>query len=380
MKFTNIFIAIICINISCGAQIQSERHLHTPNLQPLVMRVINKKTFLGYDSGFVASISQPSEYLGDFFGIQAVKNNSKEKIINDFTPKNATLISNDSNTVVLDFEWGGRATFYVNTSLVVSGNQVPIDHIAFDGETYQDFLSSIESFKALLKQRNLTKQYLIPNPYYKEEQVVYRKIQSEHKNAEVTVDTTFSGFSQWKSDALLIVPDNVHGNMDRYNFLMEAINSTNFDWFALEMLSIGSQNALNDFLTKPKSSEEYVEAESALVKFYEKGWQFKFEGEEPSEHPFMTLFRKLRAMKKKAYAMENDDITYLVFRYGEAQFGGAVRSLLWAQRIPANGKGIVFGGGGHLTNDEPLNFQDFYKDIAPKSRIFSALELKRPKY
>ena len=54
------------------------------------------------------------------------------------------------------------------------------------------------------------------------------------------------------------------------------------------------------------------------------------------------------------------DPEYLLFRNGETEFGGAVRSDVWAERAPKSGRGIVVGGSAHFMSKVPINFQDLY--------------------
>ncbi len=56
---------------------------------------------------------------------------------------------------------------------------------------------------------------------------------------------------------------------------------------------------------------------------------------------------------------------YILFRYGETEFGAAVRSDHWAMAMPRGGHGVVFGGSAHFTNDKPLNVQDFIQERDP---------------
>ena len=62
---------------------------------------------------------------------------------------------------------------------------------------------------------------------------------------------------------------------------------------------------------------------------------------------------------------------YLLFRYGEVDFGGAVRSYWWAKRAPAKGRGILFGGSAHFNSAKPVNVQDFIIMLQPNRPVFS---------
>ena len=54
-----------------------------------------------------------------------------------------------------------------------------------------------------------------------------------------------------------------------------------------------------------------------------------------------------------------DSTEFLIFRYGESNFGASVRSRHWALSVPDQGRGIMFGGSAHFTANRSSNVQDF---------------------
>jgi hypothetical protein len=67
----------------------------------------------------------------------------------------------------------------------------------------------------------------------------------------------------------------------------------------------------------------------------------------------------IRQKKGRVYGLDLDNVDFLIFRYGESNFGAAVRSLNWANSISINGRGIVFDGSAHFTSTKAINMQDF---------------------
>jgi hypothetical protein len=53
-----------------------------------------------------------------------------------------------------------------------------------------------------------------------------------------------------------------------------------------------------------------------------------------------------------------------LWNHGEIPFGVAVRNYMWAEVIPGDGLGVVFGGSGHFLHytKREVNFQDFLSD------------------
>lgn len=369
---------VLCILLltsffSCAtvAQNTGKRYVHTPDLGTIVMKVINKVNYIGYDSLYTIEISKPSPFYSDFFGIQAINKLSKEIIRKDFVPLHASVVSNDSNQLELRFKEGYTATFYINTNLNVAGQMIERDHIYFSDSTWQLFKANLDKFRALVKRLKLEKKYFITNPFYNNELATYNRIKANGPHAKVTTDSTGAAFNR-SSNGLYIFPDPLHGDSAHFARLYTFLSTASYDWVGLEMLSQGWQKDINAFLTAAEGSEAYNAAKKRLVEFYAKGWKMKGKYNANEDGPWIKLFTMLRERKKKVYALESDDIQYVIFRFGETPFGGMVRNSLWAQRIPATGKGVVFGGSAHFTLAPPANFQDF---AAAKNKLWQFFSL-----
>ncbi len=350
--------------------IQIKRNLHEPNLQPLVLRVINKNGY-GYDPDYTQYISKPSPWYSDFFGLQALQTLDKETIQSDFVPKHASLISADSNQLVLDFEKLGKATFYINTSLVVRQLEIPVDHVSFEGETWQDFTSNIETFMSILQEEKLEEKYLIPNPNYELEKIIYQRLNEDLEATPIIVDPDLGQFSS-QENGVFIFPDLVHGDSVRFNALKLLVKEADFDWIGLEMLSDEHQETMNAFLSNEESSSAFQEASAKLIEVYQLAWTINT----TEKNPWLNLFKTLKDRNKKVYGMEPSNLAYLIFRFGETDFGGAVRNIIWASNIPENGRGIVFGGKAHFNHSKAIDFQDFAQQRNNLYQFFSQEEIK----
>lgn len=87
------------------------------------------------------------------------------------------------------------------------------------------------------------------------------------------------------------------------------------------------------------------------------------------ENYYFKIVEQMRTNKTRVIAMEKaiekNEAEYIFFRYGENKFGGAVRSYWWA-KAPKTGKGLVYGGSGHFTGGDSINFQDFKQCLIQK--------------
>lgn len=349
---------------------EQERYLHEPNLQSLVMRVINKNGY-GYDPEYTQYISKPSPWYSDFFGLQAIKTLDKETIQTDFVPEHANLLSADSNQLTLDFKAAGKVTFFINTSLVVRGLEIPIDHVSFEGESWQEFTGNIEAFMGILQKDALEEKYLIPNPNYDLEKIIYRRLNENMEASPIMANKDLSAFSS-QENGILIFPDLVHGDSVRFNALRKLVSEVEFDWIGLEMLSDEHQETIDVFLSAEESSAAFQEANAKLTEIYHTSWVINT----TEKDPWINLFKILKERKKKAYGMEPSNLAYLIFRFGETDFGGAVRNIIWASNIPTKGRGIVFGGKNHFNHPKAIDFQDFAKERNDAYQFFSLEEIK----
>lgn len=375
-------VAVVLLGIAADpslvAQSVQQRFPDKPDLGPLIKRAANPKGY-GYDPGFLALISKADPYYTDFFGIQALKDVTKQRIKHDFVPRYAAVTKDLDNSLELTFKAGWTATFYVNSSLEIMGMSVPFDHVYIGGDTYGEVKNHLDEFRQILKAQKLEDRYLVKNPYYAEELETQERLDAkDNASVMVTADPDLKEFSQQKA-AVLIYPDAVHGDYAAFKDFYNLLKTADFDWLALEALPSTMHKTLNTFIDAKDGSAEYISARKTLLDALSNGWDKRFGLKvSPEQGPFFTLLELMRERKKHVYGLDAP-LEYTVFRYGETPFGGAVRGDLWARSVPVTGRGIVFGGSAHFMMPEAVNFQDFLHLRNPEMKFYSIKPIKPKK-
>ncbi len=351
------------------------RYVDEPDLKKLLPRVLNAQGFL--DPNFSKAIAKPSQYYKDFYGAQALADTTKEKIQQDFVPKYAEVVSDDEHTLTLKFKSGWTAIFYPHSTLRVAGAEVPFDHVYISGNTWQEMLKNLDEFRGLLKARKLEKKYLIPNPFYKQELIVYKKMTEAGAPAKLNVDPNLTVFQQ-RPNALLIYPEGVHGVLAGYTkFNTDVLTPYQFDWIGMEMVPTTMQKDLDAFVRAGDATAEYARARKVIVDYFAGAWNGRAGPKTTGEENYYFKIVDLMRMKKtRVIGMEDSNIPYIIFGYGESQFGGAVRSYMWAQAVPTSGRGLVYGGSAHFDSSQPINFQDFLQMRNPGVKFFTVAPIK----
>ncbi|MGH9901043.1 MAG: hypothetical protein ACRD68_04295 [Pyrinomonadaceae bacterium] len=351
------------------------RYVHEPDLKKLLPRVLSPQGFL--DPKFSEAVAKPSPFYTDFFGVQALADTTREKLKRDFVPKHAEVAGEDEHTLTLKFKSGWTGTFYPHSTIKVMGTEVPFDHVYVSGEKWQEMIKNLDEFRGLLKSNKLEKAYLIPNPYYKSELVVYEKMRGAGAPAKLNVDPNLSEMSQ-SANAVLIYPEGVHGNVKGYDkFNSTVLTAHRFDWLGMEMIPTSMQKDLDAFVRSGEGTPESARARKVVVDYFANSWNGragpKTTGE---ENYYFKIVDLMRAKKTRVVGLENVNLPYIFFRYGETPFGGAVRSYIWAQAAPTSGRGLVYGGSAHFNERQPINFQDFLLMRNPGVKFFTVEEVK----
>jgi hypothetical protein len=369
----NICLLIFTLQVVKSAE-QTSRIIDEPDLTSLLKRVMTGPFTI--DPAFINFISHPSTYYTDFYGIHALKDFTLEKIINDFTPIDADLIFQNSTIVQLRFHSGWNATFYPNSILVVKNVSSPTDHVYIGGDNAQELIQHLTEFHNILKHNHLESSYLIPNPYYDMEKQVNLAFYSGKPTVNVTIDPNMTHF-QMASNAIMIYPDPVHGDLSWYMQFMNTLKTTEIDWLGMEMLPSSMQKILDSFCTAPNTSTEYINARTNLATYFLTNWThyFRLNITSGEDSPYFKAVDLIRQKKGRVYGLDFDNINLFFFRYGESDFGAAVRSLNWANSIPLKEHGIVFGGSAHFTSAKPINVQDFLIARDNSIKLFSIRSL-----
>jgi hypothetical protein len=329
---------------------------------------LTKQGFL--DPEFASVVAAPARYYSDFFGLQAIHDLPKNRIVSDFVPARGEVMAEDSVSVTIRFKAGYTAQFFPLSSLDVMGSSAPISHVAFTGPDWRTLRQTLKSFLSLLDTLRLTDTYLVPNPGYADEVEVARQL-SSGTAAAVIADSTLSGFAR-TSDGVLLIGERVHGRPDDLAIVRRALESAKIDWLGLEMLDVAIQSVLDAYNRSTTASPEHEQARAQLIAYFANAWNGragpKTTGE---ENPYFKLIDAAHARGVRVIALEAASVPYLLFRYGEVDFGGAVRSLWWARHTPQSGRGIVFGGSAHFNSAKPVNVQDFIAARQPNRPLFS---------
>ncbi len=348
------------------------RWFHEPDLQPLIARYLSPEGFL--DPEFAAHVAHASAFYGDLFGLQAVADVPRSQILADFVPLHATLTAEDEHSLRLDFAEGFVATFFPESGVRVFDQAVPFSHASFHGDDWRAVRSNIDAFISLLGRAGLADRYLVPNPLYADEQITERQLASGIV-AEVAADPTLSAWDS-ASDAVLLIPEAVHGSPVDLDRLLGVIRRHDVDWLGLEMLFVEQQPLLDRFNESAAGTPEHDAARAELVEYFAEAWNGragpKTTGE---ENPYFKAVEEAHRLGARVVALEGASIAYLLFRYGEAPFGGSVRSQQWATHTPDNGRGILFGGSAHFNSPGSGNVQDFLALVSPERLLVSMSDL-----
>jgi len=368
-----------CANsASLPAQSTSEaatapRFDHSPDLALLLKRFLSPQGFL--DPEFPETVARPSKYLTDFYGIQAIKDVSRDAILGDFVPRFAEKVSEDANSVTLRFRDGYEARFFPNSNLLAAGQTLKVSHVEISGADWRTLGKNLDAFRTLVERAMLADRYLIPNKFYPEEVATYKQMTSG-RLATVTVDPAGAAFAATR-DGILLIPEGVHGRPEDVQIAMKTVGALPVDWIGMEMIGVEHQPTLDAYNAAKEGTPAYDAARAKLVAYFAESWNGragpKTTGE---ENLYFKLVETAHARGIKIVALEGSTIEYLLLRYGETAFGGSVRSLGWADRLPKSGRGIIFGGSAHFNMTKPINVQDFIVAKTPARRIFSLKDIK----
>jgi hypothetical protein len=314
---------------------------------------------------------QPDPYLTDFFGYQVMKSVPYDQMIADLIPEHGVLQEKTSEGSTIRLRKGSLFDFRDNIKLSINGSITSSGSFAIysaknDEET--DFIAGMLELRSILHGDKLKDRYLVPNPYFRIEQVVRPLLPAPKVSFQGRTDLENFGTSQ---NAVQIIPDN-HNKKDGYNFVMEKVTASEVEWLAIEMLSVDLQKELDSFLKEPENSAAYQKGRQALLHYYESAWHSRFGTveESPEKNPYFLLLELARKDKKSVYALDAEQ-AYIGFRFGEQSLGHVTRNVIWANAVPTAGRGIVFGGGAHFTDFSSCTMIDFLKKRNPKVEIFS---------
>ena len=317
---------------------------------------------------YFAAVGKPSPYLSEYCGLHILQPVVKEDVVCDFaTPSSAA--DDGGNSMSLN-PWGsGNVTFHFGKRLAkTDGTIVDSGHSYawFQAADVDHLLSLLDSFHLALKQGGHSSKYLLPNHHFDlETQEMARLTESDHRVA-LTADPDRSKFRSAGSNALLAVPDPVHGDPMRYADILDIVQYENFDWFGIEMYTQAVQSPIDVFLSEPEGSPAFRAAKQKLL---DVSWtNFHDLEETPEDNYYFRLIDVCRRRNIHVFGMDID-LLYDLFGHGETPFGGMIRNSFWSQALPTSGRGVLFGGSAHfegtnlIQGHPPLFVQDFLSPV-----------------
>lgn len=338
---------------------------------------------------FPATSASPSPYLADFFGIQRIQDLPPENIVRDLVPGLAQVESR-SPVLKLRFAAGYTAAFYLRCMFSLDESASPDFRPSFVEITgftpaFADRYAALADFLALLERNGLSPAYLVPNPYAAYERVAAADLASESRprptgwpqygpgEREKKRADAISGFLQ--ADRAILMFGDTHGSEEDYGAVWSFLNkepAPSLDWLGLEMVTRDQQALLDDYVFGTDGSPTFLAAEKKLISLFSSGWdkRFKAPGAQGDGHYF-RLVKWARAHQVKVYALDALP-EYTLFRYGEFPLGATTRNIVWAEAVPLDGKGVVYGGSAHFVPlpATPWTFQDYIKRRDPAIVLF----------
>lgn len=191
---------------------------------------------------------------------------------------------------------------------------------------------------------------------FSDQMEVFRMSQKPVASREITAESA-SPTPTLEKDAILLVPED-HNSIPEKQFVQRLIESHQIDWLALEMVPAEMQNDLDNFMSGSDASS--LAAAVRLAVHLERYWGF-YTLRAYSNTPHFDM---ITACKARGIPVIGLDVLTEGESYGTPQSFG-YRNLMWTRKIPASGRGLIFGGSGHFTVLKGLRVQDFLRERFP---------------
>lgn len=325
--------------------------------------------------GFPETSKSPSTYLADFFGIVRLNDTlTLETVKKDLVPAHAAELPG-STPRVLKLQWkdGGTIDFYARAQLRIDKkdggpsryNVAVVEHaLAAENDG-----PNVARFLAFLQKQGWTARYLAPNPYAAEEQAAFARMGDAAATNATKELGSFDAFAK-ETHAIYLLPDAVHGDQSRYDVLLDMLKGGNYDWFGIEMATVDLQPVLDAWVKAKPGSTEHAAADAKLQDYFQVAWNDKFGGVAArGQNPYYLAMKIARDAGKAVYALDTV-ADYILFRYGEFPLGATTRNVVWVNRIPRTGRGLIFGGSAHMIMGQRNTFQDFLTAARPGTPVY----------
>jgi hypothetical protein len=325
--------------------------------------------------GLPKNSMSPSPVLTDFFGIVRLADDLTPEVVRrDFVPAFAREAPG-SAARVLRLQWndGGALDFYFGAGISIDGK--PPGPMRVNAAVVEHALApendgpEVARFMAFLETQGWSARYLKANPYYAAEKVAFARMNDPVKASAAAARAGIEAFAK-ERNAVYILPDAVHGDAARYEVLLELLKGGQYDWFALEMITEDLQPAIDAWVAATPGTAEHQAAEARLLAFFGYAWNDKFGPPgAPADNHYFRAMRIARDAGKLVYALDTTP-EQIFFRYGEFPLGATTRNVVWVDRIPKTGRGIVFGGSAHAVIGQKGTFQDLLALARPDTTIY----------
>lgn len=225
-------------------------------------------------------------------------------------------------------------------------------------------------FWELLRDAGRFEDFFAANPFYAREGVVWQRYYSPVYTFKETPTLSPKQASKKNWQGVLLFPD-LHGKWERYRGLVKLVREEKLDWLALEMLPQNLQTELDDFLSAKESSSTWREAKRKLQNYLQPFWAKYYDKmSDPDGNPYYRLLLLCRERGLKVLALDAP-ISYTVAANAkDAPLSIGTRNLLWSEKIPEKGRGIVYGGQFHFSGYPKIRVQDFLWERNSKRKIW----------
>jgi hypothetical protein len=323
---------------------------------------------------FTELFNEPMPFLTDFIGYQIVQKVDRTSFKKDFQSLGAVIIKESPASVIFRLGGGAQFEYKDSTTLRIAGGTAEVPYIKYSTENAEtiNFIEAMKELRGIIRSVNLLKRYTVSNPFYELE--VKAKALQNQELPTIEQRQDVERFSLEKN-AVIVVQD-IHEERVHYDYVLKKIHSGSVDWVGIEMLSVDLQSKLDDFLKKPEDSAEFLIAKTELLRYYKNAWHSRFDtpSPDPEQNPYFQLLKMARSKKIQIYAMDAPQ-SYIAFRYGEFDLAMVTRNMIWANSLPGQGRGILFGGAGHFTKFKGATTLYFLKQRNPDVVFFSASDL-----
>lgn len=273
---------------------------------------------------------------------------------------------------------------------------------SLEGKSEDKTLPLARQFLAILKDCHLIGEVFKKNPYFDQEKLAYKRW---HSNPTVFDPPKVSLKSllvePWNWD-VLIIPD-IHNRWDELELIEELLDRGRIDWIAAEMFRVSHQPIIDRYLAVPGGTNSYVDLRRKLEELTVEHEKFQQVSRKPavrkslwkglgrlkkdlsvawdswlgykgSQGPYMKMLLECRERDMRLIGL-NCERDYVLINYDTRErvpwiMGG--ENSLWAERVPKEGRGIVFGGLMHFTRFPGVRVQDFLADLQPNRNIVMA--------